>query len=120
MSEISQQQRGSAVRRRSRRKVLTDKMVAALPRKPKPYFHPDPELPKHGVRVRPTGPGAYTVVVRDPFGKQRGSRSARTAEMTIAEAREQARTVISRIQQGLQPFEPPPAEGRHGRDVIGD
>ena len=37
--------------RRPRRKVLTDAMVAALPRRRDRYFHPDPELPKHGVRV---------------------------------------------------------------------
>lgn len=57
--------------RRRRRPILTDKMVAALPRRPSVYFYPDPELPKHGVRVRPTGPGAYTVIVRDAYGKQR-------------------------------------------------
>ena len=35
-------------------------MVAALPRRAQPYFHSDPELMKHGIRVRPTGPGAFT------------------------------------------------------------
>lgn len=34
--------------RRQRRRTLTDRMVAALPRRRQPYFHPDPELPKHG------------------------------------------------------------------------
>ena len=54
MTETTELQR----QRRARRKVLTDKMVAELPRRPQPYFYPDPELPKHGIRVRPTGPGA--------------------------------------------------------------
>jgi hypothetical protein len=94
--EILPQQR----QRRPRRKVLTDAMVAALPRRPKPYFHPDPELPKHGIRVRPTGPGAYTVITRDPFGKQRWTKTGSTAEKTIGEARDIARVVIGRVEQG--------------------
>ena len=101
MTEIAQRQR------RARRRVLTDKMVAELPRKARPYFHPDPELPKHGVRVRPTGPGAYTAITRDPFGKQRWVKIGSTAEMQIAEAREIARAVIRRVEQGLAAFEPP-------------
>ena len=53
-------------RRRQRRKTLTDKMIAELPRRAgKTYFHPDPEMPKHGVRVRPVGPGTYTVITRE-------------------------------------------------------
>jgi hypothetical protein len=93
--------------RRPRRKVLTDRLVAELPREQKPYFHPDPELPKHGIRVRPTGPGTYTVITRDPFKKQRWVKVGSTAEMPIAEAREVARTVIRRVEQGLPAFEPP-------------
>jgi hypothetical protein len=37
--------------RRQRRKKLTDRMVAALPRRRKRHFHPDPEMPSHGVRI---------------------------------------------------------------------
>ncbi len=107
MTEISRSERQPERRRRPRRRVLTDKMVAELPRRPQAYFHPDPELPKHGIRVRPTGPSAYTVITRDPFGKQRWTKVGSTAETTIAEARESARTVIRRIEQGLPAFEPP-------------
>jgi integrase len=96
--------------RRPRRRTLTDKQIAALPRKPKPYFHPDPELPKHGVRVRPVGPASYTVIVRDAYGKQRWVKIGGTAEMKIEDARERARTVISRVRQGLEPVEPPPTK----------
>ena len=92
-----------------RRKVLTDAMVATLPRRAQPYFHPDPELPKHGVRVRPTGPGAYTVITRDPFGKQRWTKVGSTAEIAIAEARDIARTVIRRVRAAAE------AEGRQRR-----
>lgn len=97
--------------RRPRRKVLTDAMVATLARRAQPYFHPDPELPKHGVRVRPTRPGAYTVITRDPFGKQRWTKVGSTAEIAIAEARDIARTVIRRVEQGLAPFEAPKLKG---------
>jgi integrase len=103
---------------RQRRRTLTDKMVAALPRKPKPYFHPDPELPKHGVRIRSSGPGAYTVITRDPFGKQKWVKIGSTAELKIEEAREKARVAISRIRQGLEPFEPPPVKSDTVADVV--
>jgi integrase len=94
--------------RRQRRKVLTDTMVAALPSRPgQTYFHADPEMPKHGIRVRPAGPGTYTVITRDPYKKQRWIRIGNTAEMTIAEARAKARKVIERIEGGLEPYEAP-------------
>ena len=94
--------------RRPRRKVLTDKMVAELPVLSKPYFYPDPELPKHGIRVRPSGRKAYTVITRDPYGEQKWPKIGSTAEMKIAEARDIARTVIRRVEAGLAPFEAPP------------
>ncbi len=96
--------------RRPRRKVLTDNMVAALPRRTAAYFFPDPELPKHGIRVRPSGPGTYTVITRNPYKKQVWIRIGNTAEMPIAAARAKARSVIERIEQGLEPFEPPPVK----------
>ena len=90
-------------RRRQRRKTLTDTMVAGLPRRPgQTYYFPDPELPKHGVRVRPAGPGTYTTIVRDPYGKQRWIRIGSTAELSIADAREKAREVIRRVEAGLE------------------
>jgi hypothetical protein len=76
--------------------------VAALPRRSQPYFHPDPELPKHGVRVRPTGPSAYTTICRDPFGKQVWTKVGSTAEMMITEARETAR-VVHLVSEHLTP-----------------
>jgi len=99
---------GPVRQRRARRRVLTDKMVSELPRKAEPYFYPDPELPKHGIRVRPTGPGAYTVITRDPFKRQRWTKIGSTAEMTIAAARAAAREVISRVERGDTPFPPVP------------
>jgi integrase len=111
MTQISHPQGQPDRQRRPRRKVLSDAMVAALPRRPQPYFHPDPELPKHGIRVRPTGPGAFTAITRDPFGKQRWTKIGSTAEISITEAREIARTVIRRIEQGLPAFEAPKPKG---------
>jgi integrase len=124
MNDVSRHERVPAVsrerQRRPRRRVLTDAMVAALPRRPQPYFHPDPELPKHGVRVRPTGPGTYTVVARDRFKKQRWVKIGNTAGLKIAEARELARPVIRRIEQGLPAFEPPPPRADSVATVLGD
>jgi integrase len=104
--------------RRARRRTLTDKQIAALPRRAAAYFYPDVELPKHGVRVRPHGPGTYTIITRDPYRKQRWVRIGSTAEMAIAEARELARTVIKRVEAGLDPFEPPPVKPDTVADVV--
>jgi integrase len=95
---------GYPTTRRQRRKTLTDKMVAALPRRLRPYFFPDPELVKHGVRVRPKGPGAFTVICRDHYGKQRWIKIGLTDALTVAEARDRAREVIKRLEAGLEPF----------------
>lgn len=104
--------------RRQRRKTLTDRMVAALPRKRKRYFHPDPELPSHGVRVLPDGPSSFYVIARDAFHKQRWVRIGSTAEHTIGEAREIARNVIKRLRAGQPPFEPPPVQPDTVADVV--
>jgi integrase len=93
--------------RRQRRKVLTDKMVAELPLRPTPYA--DPELPKHYVRVRSSGT-AFTVIARDPYGKQKWVKTGNAAEIKITESREIARAVIKRIERGEDPFPPPPVK----------
>jgi integrase len=96
--------------RRRRRKTLSDKMVRALPCKRKRYFHPDPEMPGHGVRVLPDGASSFYVIARDAFKKQRWVRIGGTAELKIDESREVARSVIKRLRAGLEPFEPPPVQ----------
>jgi integrase len=104
--------------RRKRRQRLTDKQVASLPREAERYLHPDPEMPGHGVRVYPAGLRAFYVVVRDAFKKQRWVRLGGTAEMSIEQSRERARTVIGRLQKGLEPFEPPPMKPDTVADVV--
>jgi integrase len=95
--------------RRQRRQVLSDKQVATLPRRPAVYFHPDPELPKHGVRVQPKGPPhGFYVVARDAYKKQRWVRIGGTTELKIEESREKARAIIKRLKAGEEPFPPPP------------
>jgi len=96
--------------RRKRRQVLTDAQIAALPRRPATYFHPDPELQKFGIRVRPTGPGTYTVITRDIYKKQRWIKIGTRDVMKIEDARDNARTVIRRVEKGLEPIEPPPSK----------
>jgi integrase len=103
--------------RRNRRKTLSDKQVAALPRKRKRYFHPDPEMPGHGVRVMPQGPHSFYVIARDRFRKQRWIRIAGTTEMTIDDSREIARSVIKRLRAGEEPFPPPPVKPDTVADV---
>jgi len=94
--------------RRRRRPVLTDTMIAALPRKPVSYIKPDPECPKLNVRIHPATAAAFTVICRDDQGRQKWVKIGTVGEMTIEQAREKARTVIQRIKKGLPAEEPPP------------
>jgi integrase len=104
--------------RRQRRPQLTDRMIAALERRAAPYFHPDPELGRHGIRVRQEGPGTYTVVIRDIYKKQRWIKIGRTDQMKVAEARDKARSVIKRVEEGLSPFPEPPSKPDSVGDVV--
>jgi integrase len=105
--------------RRQRRKRLTDTMVKELRRKPRAYVVGDPELPAHNIRVLPNGPPhTFTVITRDPWGKQRWVAIGSSAEMTIEQARESARAVIKRVREGLEPFQPPPVKPDSVRDAV--
>jgi integrase len=104
--------------RRRRRKVFTHKMAEALPRRRRRYFHPDPEMPGHGVRVLPDGPSSFYVIARDAFRKQRWVKIGNTAELTIEDSREQARAVLKRLKAGLTPFELPPVRADTVADVV--
>src|SRR5262245_15891022 len=94
--------------RRQRRKILTDKMVAALPRRRKRYPVPDPEMRRHYVRVPPQGPCVYVAVARNPYGKQVWATLGTADVLKIADARERAREAIKRIEAGLPAVEPQP------------
>ena len=93
--------------RRQRRRVLTDKMVAALPRRAKRYILADPEQRGLYIRVMPKGPHVYTGVARDPFGKQTWATIGGADVLKIGEARDKAREAIRRIKEGKPAFELP-------------
>jgi Phage integrase central domain/Arm DNA-binding domain/Phage integrase family len=91
-----------------RRKRLTDLQVAALPIRPKAYFHADPEMGGHYIRITPGGARSFCAVARDPYGKQIWSTVGRSDLLRIDEARELARKAIRRINDGLPPKEVAP------------
>ena len=93
--------------RRQRRKVLTDRMVASLPKKRKRYPVPDPELRGHYVRVMPQGANVFVAVARDPYGKQVWAKIDTADKLSIEKAREKARDAIQRIKGGLPAVEAP-------------
>src|SRR5262245_56412531 len=95
--------------RRQRRKTLTDRMVAALPRKRKRYILADPELRGHYVRVPPQGPCVFAAVARY-HGRQVWATLGTADVLKIEQARDKARDAIRRIKQGLAAFEPPPVQ----------
>src|SRR4029077_17659816 len=91
----------------ARRPKLTDRQIAALPRKPKRYIVTDPEQRSLFLRVPPTGPISYTAIVKT-HGKQTWKALGTTDELKIDEARETTRDVTNRVKAGRPPIEPPP------------
>jgi integrase len=99
------------------RKTLSDKGVEALKPRAKRYAFPDPELRGHYVRVQPSGAKSFVAVTLDPYGKQVWSTVGATDVLTIADAREKARTAIKRVREGLPAFEAPPMKPATFEDV---
>ncbi len=95
----------------TRRKTLTDNMVAKLKPGPKRITLPDPEFIGHYVRITPAGAKSYVAVAREPYvKKQVWATIGSTDHYSIEEARNLAREAIKRIKAGLSAFEPPPAK----------
>jgi integrase len=107
----------SETQRRQRRKALTDKMVAAMPRRRKRYISADPELRGHYVRVPPQGPCVFAAVARSPYGKQVWVTLGTADVLTIDAARDKARATIKRIKEGLSPLAAPPVQPDTVADV---
>src|SRR5437899_1079187 len=103
--------------RSPRRKTLTDKMVAALPRKKNRYILADPEQRGHYVRVPPQGPCVFAAVARSPYGKQIWATLGTADVLTIEQARDQARATIKRVKAGLPALELPPVQPDTVADV---
>jgi hypothetical protein len=78
-----------------KRKTLSDKGVAALKPRAKPYAEPDPELTGHYIRVQPTGARSYVAVARSPAGKQIWTTIGAAEVLPAAEARIRARETLS-------------------------
>lgn len=89
----------------TRRRKFTDDSVSALKPKEKRYAYPDPEMRGHYVRVMPSGLKSFVTVARDPNGKQVWTTIGAADLVGIENAREQARSAIKRVQQGLPAIE---------------
>ena len=86
-----------------KRSRLTDKQIAALPRKDSRYTLPDPEQIGLYLRVPPRtsrAPIAFAAVARDPTGKQIWETVGTAGTVGIDQARDLARAVIQRIKTG--------------------
>jgi integrase len=67
---------------------------------PRQSPYPDPELPGHYIRVRPTGIKTFVAVARAQSGKQIWHTIGPSTLYTITEAREKARDAIKAIREG--------------------
>jgi hypothetical protein len=92
-----------------KRRGLTDKQVAVLPRKDKRFTLADPEQLGHYLRIparSSRAPIAFAAVGRDPDGKQIWTTVGTEDAMGIDQARELAREAIRRIKAGKPTGEP--------------
>jgi integrase len=93
--------------RAKRLPTFTDEQIAALKPKAKAYVKRDPLQPGHYVRVQPSGTKHFYVIKR-VAGKLKWVQLDATTDLSVAASREKAKAVLTRLRQGLAPFEPPP------------
>ena len=97
----------------ARAEKLTDAKIAKLrPDSERRYTVPDGQVPGLYVRVMPSGAKSFTIVARDPFGKQiwREVEGTAVGVNTLEDVREKARHGIKRIKAGQEAFPPPAAK----------
>jgi Arm DNA-binding domain len=82
------------------RRTLTDRGVAALAPRATSYAYPDPQMPGHYIRVRPSGAKSFVVITRDA-GKQMWITIGKADLLSIDEARAQAREAVRCVRLGL-------------------
>lgn len=90
----------------ARRRKLSDRQIAALPRKQRRYILSDPEQRALYLRVPPAGPVVFTAVVK-VRGQQTWKALGTTDELGVDEARERTREIVKRVKAGKPPVEPP-------------
>jgi integrase len=86
-----------------KRTRLTDTQIESLPRKTSRYALPDPELIGHYLRVparTSRAPISFTVVARDPNGRQVWTTLGNANAMGVEQARARAREAIEHIKLG--------------------
>jgi len=80
------------------------RIVATVQPGRKRRFIPDPETRGLCLRVTPNGKKTFTVVTRNPDGKQIWREVGPADVLSLEEARTKAREGVKRIKQGLEPF----------------
>jgi integrase len=88
------------------RKTMTDKGVGGLKPRVHAYAVTDPELRGHWIRIQPGGSKSFYAVTRNPHGRQIWTHIGPADAMSIHEARDIARGMLSRVRAGLSPVEP--------------
>ena len=111
--------------KRKRQPKYDLKWVASLEVRDAPYFEPDPKGPGGaGIRIFPSGAKSYTLIQRDQFKRQRWVSLGPIKNFNDIEvARAQAREMIERLKQGLEPRKPKPPEPVQPKSlakVVGD
>jgi len=83
------------------RALVSKKLIASLKPKAKPYEVRDISLKGFGLRVQPSGVKSYFV----EYARGKRLSLGKTSVLTPVEARQQARVVLAKVVQGLDPLE---------------
>lgn len=89
---------------------LTKRFVDAVKPDGRDTIHWDDELPRFGLRVKPTGAMAFVLQYRNTQGRTRRFALGRVGEMTPEEARTKARRLRQSVREGADP-----SAARHDR-----
>ena len=86
-------------------KKLTKRIVEALQPDPagRDVIHFDAEIPRYGVRVKPSGVKTYVLQYRNKFGQARRFTIGRVGDLTPAQARDRALILRGEIATGADP-----------------
>jgi integrase len=91
----------------AKRRGLSDKQIADLPRSDKRRVMPDPEQRGLYLRIPPEGPITFAAVARAPGGKQIWTTIGTTHEIDVATARAEAGEAIANVKAGKPAVELP-------------
>jgi integrase len=93
----------AAMAQEIQRRKLTNRVVDSIQATSKDEVHWDAELPRFGLRVKPSGTKTFVVQYRNAAGRTRKLALGQVGVLTPEEARQRARRALLRVADGMDP-----------------